>query len=68
MKDDFLIINGPNKGFHIYDNTNPENSKKLKFLEVLGSTDVSIKGNSIYTNNAIDLITLLVNDDFTSIT
>lgn len=68
MKDDFLIINEPNKGFHIYDNTNPENSKKLKFLEVLSSTDVSIKGNSIYTNNAIDLITLLVNDDFTSIT
>ena len=67
IKDDFLIINEPNKGFHIYDNTDPENPKKLKFLQVLGSTDLSIKGNNIYANNAIDLIAISIDDEFNTI-
>ncbi len=67
VKDNYLIVNEPNKGFHIYDNTNPENPIKIKFLKVLGSTNLSIKGNTIYTNNAIDLITIAIKEDFNSI-
>lgn len=62
VKDNFLFINEPNKGFHIYDNTNPENPVKLKFLKVIGSTDVSIKGDVLFVNNLVDLIAITFNN------
>lgn len=68
VKDNYLIINEPRKGFHIYDNTNPENPTKIKFLRVLGSSDLSIKGNMIYANNARDLIALSIDEDFKNVT
>jgi len=67
IKDNYLIVNDPNKGFHIYDNTDPKNPIKLKFLQVLGSTDLAIKGNIIYANNAVDLITIVIENNFESI-
>jgi len=67
VKDQFLLINEPNQGFHIYDNSNPANPQKIKFLQVLGSTDISIKGQVLYINNAVDLIAVTFNDDFSGI-
>jgi len=67
VKDQFLLINEPNKGFHIYNNSNPENPQKIKFLKVLGSTDISIKGQVLYINNAVDLIAVTFNADFNTI-
>ncbi|TBN04401.1 hypothetical protein EYD45_07220 [Hyunsoonleella flava] len=68
IKDNYLFINEPNKGFHIYDNSNPENPIKLKFLKVLGSTDVSIKQDILYVNNAVDIIALSFSNDFNEVT
>lgn len=68
VKDNYLFINEPNKGFHIYDNANPENPVKLKFLKVLGSTDVSIKQDILYINNAVDLIALSFTNGFNEVT
>lgn len=67
VKDQFLLINEPNQGFHIYDNSNPENPVNIKFLKVLGSTDISIKQSVLYINNAVDLIALTFNNDFSDI-
>ena len=67
IKDHFLIINEPRKGFHIYDNSDPKKPVKLKFLKVLGSTDLSIKGNTIFANNAVDLISITTNENFSTI-
>lgn len=68
VKDNFLFISEPYKGFHIFDNTNPENPIKLKFLKVLGSTDISIKNEVLYINNAVDLIAITFNNTFTEAT
>lgn len=68
VKDGYLFINEPNKGFHIYDNSNPQNPVALKFLKVLGSTDVSIKQEVLYINNAVDLIAVTFNTDFSEVT
>ncbi len=61
VKDDYLFINEPNKGFHIYDNSNPSSPVNLAFLKVLGSSDISIKGEILYINNATDLIAIKPN-------
>lgn len=61
VKGNYLFINEPNKGFHIYDNFNPSSPVNLAFLKVLGSSDMSIKGDILYINNATDLIAIKPN-------
>lgn len=61
VKGDYLFINEPNKGFHIYDNSYPSSPVNLAFLKVLGSSDMSIKGDILYINNATDLIAIKPN-------
>lgn len=56
IKENLLFINEVNKGFHVYDNSDPKNPKALRFLEAPGSTDMAIRDNMIYINQARDLI------------
>lgn len=61
VKDAFLFINEKNQGFHIFNNSDPENPENIGFLQVLGSTDLAIKNEVIYVNNATDLIAIQTN-------
>jgi len=61
VKDGYLFISQPNKGFHIFDNSNPSAPLNLAFLKVLGSSDLSIKNDVLYINNATDLIAVKPN-------
>lgn len=61
VKGKFLFINQPNKGFHVFDNSNPESPVNMAFLKVLGSTDLSIRNDILYINNARDLIAVKPN-------
>lgn len=67
VKDKFLFINEQKKGFHIYDNSDPSNPKPLNFLQVLGSTDLAIRNNTFYVNQATDLITISINSEENSV-
>lgn len=58
IKDQFLFVNEKNQGFHIFNNSNPENPINIGFLKVLGSSDIAIKGDILYVNNATDLIAI----------
>ena len=58
VKGQFLFVNEKNEGFHVFDNSNPENPINIGFLNVLGSSDLAIKDNIIYVNNAVDLIAI----------
>jgi len=60
VKDNFIFINERNKGFHIIDNTDPTNPQNIAFLNVLASSDLTIKGYSVYVNNGTDLLALTI--------
>jgi hypothetical protein len=57
IKDDFMFINDVNKGFHVYDYTDPKKPIRLYFIKAPGATDLAIKGNTVYINQAVDLVT-----------
>jgi hypothetical protein len=59
--DDYLYLNDKNKGFHIINNETPEQPLKERFLEIPGATDVAIRNNTLYINQATDLIVLTLN-------
>ncbi len=51
-----MFINEVREGFHIIDNSDPKNPKRIKFIRVLGATDLAIRDEVIYINQATDLI------------
>ncbi|UBM59947.1 hypothetical protein LAG90_04700 [Marinilongibacter aquaticus] len=62
IKGNLLLINEPEKGVHIFDNTDPENPKRLNFVAIPGNQDIEMNGDLLYADNGLDLVTLsLVN-------
>lgn len=59
IKDNLMFINDVNKGFHVYNYSNPEMPVKIGFIQILGATDLAIRNNVVYINQAVDLVTLI---------
>jgi len=68
VKGDYIFINEVNKGFHVINNSDPSNPQNIGFIEVLGSSDLSIKENVFYANNATDLIAFKLNETAETLT
>jgi hypothetical protein len=62
FKDDFIYVNEFQKGIHIIDNSNPENPVNLKFIEIPGNVDLAIKGQMLYADSYVDLLTIDISD------
>ncbi len=61
---DYIFVNDKRTGFHIFDNTDQTNPIKKKFLKIPGATDIAIRNNTLYINQATDLVVL--NLDYTT--
>jgi hypothetical protein len=62
VKDNLLIVNETFKGFHLFDNSNPEDPRPLLFLEVPGAGNMAIQGDYLYVDNITDLLTLNISN------
>jgi hypothetical protein len=58
VKDDYVFVNDVNKGFHIYFYETPENPIPVGYLKIPGATDIAIRNNLLYINQAVDLVTM----------
>lgn len=58
IKDNLLFINEFRKGFHVFNYSNPENPIAVGFIQIPGATDLAVRNNTIYINQAVDLVTL----------
>ena len=54
--EDFLLINEPSKGIHIFDNKNPANPINLSFIPIEGNVDLAINSDILYADNYVDLL------------
>ena len=52
-------------GIHIIDNTNPNSPQRTGFINIAGCTELAVRDGIIYANNAVDLIGIKGNVDFT---
>lgn len=55
--EDYLFINEPLEGIHIFDNSNPANPKAVSFVKIPGNVDMAIKDNTLYADSYVDLLT-----------
>lgn len=62
VKGNYIFINEVNEGFHLVNNSDPSNPQNIGFIRILGSSDLSIKDDVIYANNATDLIAFTINE------
>lgn len=53
---DYLFINEPLQGVHIYDNTNPRSPKAIGFINIPGNADMAIKNNTLYADSYVDML------------
>ncbi len=58
FKDNYIFVNEYQKGIHVIDNTNPEDPKVIKFIEIPGNVDMAIKGTMLYADSYVDLLTI----------
>ncbi|GET45474.1 hypothetical protein [Capnocytophaga felis] len=56
LKDNYMFIGDTNKGFYIYNNNTPEKPTLIAFLKIPGATDLAIRGDIMYVNQAVDLV------------
>ncbi|ATA68330.1 hypothetical protein CGC48_06620 [Capnocytophaga cynodegmi] len=56
LKDSYMFIGDTNKGFYVYDNSNPEKPELKVFLKIPGATDLAIRGDVMYVNQVVDLV------------
>jgi hypothetical protein len=58
FKDDFIFINEYQKGIHVINNSDPSNPQRVSFIEIPGNVDMAIKGDKLYADSYIDLLTI----------
>lgn len=57
IKGNYIFLNELDKGFHIIDNTNPSAPQRISFINVPGNLDMIAKGNYLFVDNYVDLLT-----------
>lgn len=67
LYNNYIFLIEQYRGIHIIDNSNPAASKTVAFIHVDGCTELAVKDDIIYTNNAVDMIGIKVNPDLNSL-
>lgn len=52
----YLLINDPQEGIHILDNSNPASLVNLNFIPIEGNVDLAVNNNMLYADNYVDLL------------
>lgn len=60
--DHYLLINELREGIHIVDNSDPANPAPVAFWSIPGNVDMAVRGNYLYADQYIDLLTIDISD------
>jgi len=58
----YILLNEFREGLHVIDNQDPANPQKLAFIKIPGNMDMAVKGNILYADNYIDLLSIDISD------
>lgn len=58
----YLFINERNEGIHVVDNSNPAAPQQIAFWSIPGNGDMAIRGQYLYANQYVDLLTIDISD------
>lgn len=55
---DYIFINEIREGIHIIDNSDASNPQNIGFIRIPGNVDISVKDNTLFADNYIDLLSI----------
>jgi hypothetical protein len=58
----YMLISELNEGIHVIDNSNPSNPVPVAFWSIPGNVDMAVRGQYLYVDQYIDLLTIDVSD------
>ena len=58
----YLFINELHEGIHVIDNTNPASPQNIAFWKIPGNVDMAIRGNHLYADQYVDLLTIDISE------
>ncbi len=58
FKDNYIFISEKYKGIHVIDNSNKTAPENIAFITVPGCIDMAVKNNTLYADNAVDLVAI----------
>jgi len=58
FKDGYIFISEKYKGIHIINNKDSLHPKNTAFIQIPGCVDIAIKNNTLYVDNAVDLVAI----------
>ncbi len=59
---DYIFVSDVDSGIHIIDNSDPKSPKAIKFIQIPGNEDISVKDNFLYADSATDLVIFDISD------
>lgn len=62
FKDQMVFIAEVNEGVHVIDNSDPAHPQNLGFIRVPGVRDMAVKGNVMYVDSYLDLVSIDISD------
>jgi hypothetical protein len=62
FKDNQIFVNEFQEGIHVINNEDPSHPVILKFIELPGNVDLSIKGDILYADSYVDLVAIDISD------
>ena len=57
-----LFVNEPGEGVHVIDNADKTNPRPLSFIKIPGNYDMAAKGNFLYADSYVDVLTFDLRD------
>lgn len=57
-----ILINELGEGVHVINNSNPSNPVNVGFIRIPGNYDMAVKGDRLYADSYIDLVTIDISD------
>lgn len=58
----YIFISERFEGIHLIDNSDPTNPVNVLFINIPGCVDMAVKNNVLYADNAVDLVSLSLED------
>lgn len=58
IRGNYIFLNEVDRGIHIIDNANPAAPKNVAFIDIPGNVDVAVKGNTLYADLYVDMVTI----------
>ena len=58
IRGSYIFLNDVDKGIHVIDNSNPAQPRNISFIDIPGSVDLAVKGNTLYADLFTDLVAI----------